>query len=120
MGKEVSRYTRSPSPLVLVLTLLTMLSGMRVPFSTTKVLCSGSLAGAESWAGEAAATATNANNPRTSIDKGSSCDFTLLIVRRKPFDQVTGLILHCPAGSYFRENRSESPGPAEHPPEPAG
>ena len=45
MGNVVSRYTRSPSPVVLVLTLFTMLSGMRVPVSTRNVLWSASAPG---------------------------------------------------------------------------
>src|ERR1700691_3793526 len=36
MGNTVSRYTRSPSAAVLVLMLLIMLSGIRVPTVTTK------------------------------------------------------------------------------------
>src|SRR5579862_7386214 len=36
MGNTVSRYTRSPSAAVFVLTLLIMLNGIRVPGATTK------------------------------------------------------------------------------------
>src|SRR5580704_10036532 len=75
MGNTVSRYTRSPSAAVLVLMLLIMLSGMRVPTATTKssglaasVLVAGVVA---AGAGAAGAAGTGAETDSEAGDSGA-------------------------------------------------
>src|SRR5262249_48083228 len=63
-GKLVSRYTRSPGVVCLVLTLFTIANRMRVPVSTVKVFSGralGAASGSTTWAPSGAHTIRAAN-----------------------------------------------------------